>query len=126
MDKGQFMAPVAQLEVFMHLGPEGQDIDYVRAEIEIPPKMTIDVIPPANLPSDWNASPAPWTTKNYGMQWIRSRTAAVLKVPAVFSPGEFNYILNPAHREFHKIKVVSIVPHRFDGRMWKDSPVKTK
>jgi len=109
---------LAILEVFVHLGPEGHKIEHIRVQIEIPDKIKIDSIPPSEIPPDWNMSAAPWSTKNYGTQWIRSMSAAVLKTPSVISPGEFNYILNPTHPEFHKIKIINTEAHYFDGRMW--------
>ena len=42
----------------------------------------------------------------------------VLKVPSVVVPGDFNYLLNPAHAEFYKVKIKSVEPFNFDERLF--------
>ncbi|MDB6167136.1 MAG: hypothetical protein JWQ83_2276, partial [Lacunisphaera sp.] len=40
-----------------------------------------------------------------------------LRVPSVVVPGEFNYLLNPAHPKFAKIKVGKPETFSFDPRL---------
>jgi RES domain-containing protein len=42
---------------------------------------------------------------------------AVLKVPGVVVRGEFNFILNPMHNDFKKIKIINTGPFPFDLRL---------
>jgi hypothetical protein len=35
-------------------------------------------------------------------------------------PKSWNYLLNPAHRDFRKIRISEPMPFVFDARMWKE------
>jgi RES domain-containing protein len=59
----------------------------------------------ANLPKDWRESPAPNSSKDIGTNWVKSRTSAILQVPSVILPEEKNFLLNPHHPEYKKIKI---------------------
>ena len=59
------------------------------------------------------------STQDIGAQWVKSGSSAVLRVPSVLVPEEFNYLLNISHPDFKKIKIDDSVPFRFDPRMWK-------
>jgi RES domain-containing protein len=45
-----------------------------------------------------------------GDHWIRRGMGAVLAVPSVVTPGEWNYLLNPVHPEIARIEVAAPVP----------------
>jgi RES domain-containing protein len=42
---------------------------------------------------------------------------AVLKVPSAIIDLEYNYLLNPAHPDFEKIKIRSVNKFTFDPRL---------
>lgn len=44
---------------------------------------------------------------------------AVLCVPSIVVPSEYNYLLNPPHPEFSRIQIAKPEPFAFDPRMWK-------
>lgn len=46
-----------------------------------------------DLPGDWRDNPAPLSTKDFGSKMLKEQ--AILKIPSVVIPDEFNYILNP-------------------------------
>jgi RES domain-containing protein len=43
-------------------------------------------------------------TADYGTEWARSLTSAVLRVPSAVIPAEYNFILNPLHPDFSTIR----------------------
>jgi RES domain-containing protein len=71
------------------------------------------------LPSGWRAQPIHPATRQIGAGWVKSGTSAVLSVPSVIIPQERNYLLNPAHAAFKKIRFGKPEPFSFDPRMWK-------
>ncbi len=69
---------------------------------------------------EWNSVITPSESlRNIGSGWLKSRTSAVLRVPAVTIRGEFNYLLNPEHKDFGRIVNGLPEPFVFDPRMWK-------
>jgi len=55
------------------------------------------------LPADWQSYPAPLSTADIGDQWLDKNESAVLAVPSVIVPHEYNYLLNPVHADFDGI-----------------------
>ncbi len=55
----------------------------------------------------------------YGSAWLRANRTAVLEVPSAIVPSEKNFLLNPKHPEFHRIRIGRALPFVFDPRMWK-------
>jgi RES domain-containing protein len=56
-------------------------------------------------------------TQFLGDTWLRKMETAVLKVPSAIIDLEYNYLLNPAHPDFEKIKISSINKFTFDPRL---------
>jgi len=57
------------------------------------------------LPAGWDDVPYGKSAQKFGDQWIKDGKYAVLRIPSVVVPIEFNYALNPAHRNFDKIEI---------------------
>ncbi len=74
---------------------------------------------PGTLPADWSAIPPGAGTRNVGDKWIDERRSLLLRVPSVVTKGEFNYLLNPLHPDFPRIKVGRAESFNFDGRFGK-------
>ena len=72
---------------------------------------------PTRMPETWRATPYGSTTQTFGATWARDARSAALRVPSTVVLGEFNYLLNPAHRDFAKIKIVPAEPFSFDSRL---------
>ena len=58
---------------------------------------------PARLPSRWKDYPPPRATAGFGDAWVKSNRSAVMRVPSVVVPTEWNYLLNPNHPDFSKL-----------------------
>jgi len=54
-----------------------------------------------------------------GTDWARKARTAVLSVPSAVVPEDRNYVLNPAHPDFRKIRAGKPQPFSFDPRMRK-------
>jgi RES domain-containing protein len=86
--------------------------------IEIPDEIVVLDIHTDNLPVDWNKPDYSEETKRIGDQFIDDNRYAVLKVPSAVIPGDFNYLINPGHKDFDKIKVIKQEPYELDGRFF--------
>src|SRR5215471_12062459 len=77
---------------------------YVMIEARIPSGVTIDRVGVDDLPSDWRELGARGKLQTIGTHWVKRRSAAVLAVPSVIVPAESNYLLNPVHPAFRRIR----------------------
>ncbi len=109
---------LAILEIVVHLQQSEFLSHYVVFELEFAEKM-VEELDPALLPKNWRASPVPQANFAIGDRWIRNASSAVLRVPSVLVPSEFNYLLNPAHKDFSTIKIGSARPLDLDARLLK-------
>ncbi|MGB7393806.1 MAG: RES domain-containing protein [Pricia sp.] len=94
---------------------------YHIAEIEVPDNLPIYTI---NLKSifnggEWTSPQALSLTKSWGTFVLSRKKYPVIKAPSVVVRGDFNYLLNPYHPDFDRIKVVDIEPFLFDERLFR-------
>ena len=85
---------------------------YVVIEARIPKGVTIDRIKAEDLPPHWRAIDGREKLRAIGTVWARNRSAAVLAVPSAVIPAEVNYLLNPLHPDFRRIKIGK--PQKFE------------
>jgi RES domain-containing protein len=114
---------LAVLEHFVNLEPEDSPGSLVTRSAEIPESLGVERLDIRKLPRNWRSYPAPEELADIGTEWTRSRRTAVLCVPSAVIPEELNYLLNPAHQEFHRIRINPAVPFRYDPRVWKTRPL---
>jgi RES domain-containing protein len=110
---------LAALELFVHLEPSCAPNDLHSVKIEIPDRVSREAIRVNDLPRGWRRYPAPRKLREIGSQWLRECRTLILIVPSAANPEEQNILINPAHREMKKLKVIGSNPFRFDPRMWK-------
>jgi len=108
---------LACLENLVHRSGEGLDIRFRVMTIEIPDDLAIDRVDLIDLPVNWKEFSQQVSTRIVGDKWAKSGNTAVLKVPSAIIPQEFNYILNPSHLEFKRIKLISSDEFSFDRRL---------
>jgi RES domain-containing protein len=72
---------------------------------------------PARVPACWRQYPRSTETQVFGDAWLRASQTVALRVPSAVVPGEFNYLLNPAHRDFARIEFGAPEPFSFDPRL---------
>ncbi len=72
---------------------------------------------PARYPDDWRDQPPPGSTRAFGDAWLASTRSPVLRVPSAVIAGEFNFLLNPTHPDFAKIRLGAPEAFSFDPRL---------
>lgn len=85
---------------------------YVMIEARIPQGVQIDRVKPEDLAADWRSVAARELLQAIGTEWARKRSAAVLAVPSAVIPVEIDYLLNPLHPDFRRIRVGK--PQKFE------------
>jgi RES domain-containing protein len=109
---------LASLEMIVNLPAPKLLQKYVRIPARINPDLVLD-LPEEVLPGDWNSRPIAPSTRVIGDQWIKEQHSAILKVPSIVVPEEYNYLLNPAHPDFVNIRIGKPVAYYFDPRLVK-------
>ncbi len=101
----------------MHLPPKNvKPIDFSVVAIEVP-ENSIDEISYAEIKDELKANGLNSDFKSIGDNWLKKSTTLLLKVPSVVIPEEFNYLINPLHKDFHKVKIKETKLFRFDERL---------
>jgi len=72
----------------------------------------------ADLPKDWQQEPPPPSLQQLGDAWAQSNACLILAVPSVIIPKELNYLINPKHPEFPKLKIEKPTDFAFDQRLF--------
>jgi RES domain-containing protein len=54
-----------------------------------------------------------------GDRWVKKQSSAILTVPSIVVPDEYNYLLNPTHPDFAKIEIGKPIIYYFDPRLTK-------
>jgi len=110
---------LAMAEVSVHLSLITLPKDFVMLEINIPKSIAIQNLNNKDLPENWNDFPHTNKTQKIGDSFIYSNKKCVLKVPSAVVKGDFNYLINPHHKDFKKIKIVNFYKFPFDRRLFK-------
>lgn len=110
---------LAALEYLVHLGRRDAKMALVSVHATISDAVAVEAVDVTSLPRHWDSSPPIGPTMALGIRWSVELRSAVLKVPSVTVPGEFNFLLNPQHRDFKLIKISKPKPFSFDPRLLK-------
>lgn len=111
-------AALAALELLVHLASRQILDSYQLCGLTFDEKIVTEVSG-SDLPASWRTDPAPQALKQIGDIWVAGRTSAVLRVPSVVIDTESNYLLNPAHPDFPRIRIGRARKFRLDPRLVK-------
>lgn len=60
-------------------------------------------------------------TQEVGMKLIKDNKHCVISVPSAIVTTDRNYLINPLHNDFKKIKLLEVTDFEFDERLFKDN-----
>ncbi|BCT67352.1 RES family NAD+ phosphorylase [Nitrosospira sp. NRS527] len=107
--KGEAVVYTAQSRSLAFLEMLVQDeplrANYVLIPAEIPGDIARLKIDFKQLPEHWRTLEARETLLEIGSRWLHSTKYCILEVPSAVIPAELNLLLNPAHRDFARIKI---------------------
>jgi RES domain-containing protein len=108
---------LCMLEVAVHIpfGYLPKDHSIITLDI---PETSMHILSQKDLSPGWNTYPPPAFTKTIGDDFIRNGIFLTLKIPSAMVPDEHNYLLNPNHQDFNRVKILSIEPFVFDSRLF--------
>lgn len=107
---------LAALEVLAHLPKALRSTAFALHRIEFD-DAEVEAAGAEDIPGDWTQFPPPASTQNRGRDWLERAERAVLRVPSVLLPEEPNFILNPRHRSFARLRLERERFFFFDPRL---------
>jgi hypothetical protein len=98
---------------------------YVLFEVSFDSSLAI-AIERSKLPRNWKIDPAPVALQAIGDNWVLSQRSLVLQVPSVIVPNESNFLLNPRHPDFARLRFGKSIPFALDVRFGTSRPERRK
>jgi RES domain-containing protein len=105
------------LEVLAHAVQYDDLTEKFLMTLTMPDDITIYKIPATKLRYGWQNDTS--YTKYIGDSFLKDNKYLLLQVPSAIVKTEFNFIINPLHKEFKKIKLSSSRLFEFDNRLFK-------
>lgn len=107
---------LAVLEMLVHNKLKEFSIPLSLLHISIPDALETKELSLKKLKKDWIKDEA--YTQFMGDEFIRSQHSPVLKVPSAVITEEHNFLINPAHPDFKKIKITHTQLFETDKRLF--------
>lgn len=108
---------LAALEVLVHMPVNNvKFMDFSLISISLP-ENSLEEIKYNVIKKEMQENGLNSSFKSIGDDWIKRNSSLLLKVPSVVINEEFNFLVNPIHRDFGKVKILSKQPFNFDERL---------
>jgi RES domain-containing protein len=110
---------LAALETLVHLGAGALPLNRYLVRIDIPDAIwnRRHSLPLPAAPVGWDALPTGKVSLDVGDTWLNSLESAVLAVPSIVVPEEFNFLINPRHPDAAKLKATKLRKWQYDARL---------
>lgn len=109
---------LAKLEVAVHVNLNRIPKNYYMVTIEVPDEIILQFDKKKLKDKNWKSNPPIEFTQTEGDKFVIDKAGLVIKVPSAIVQGDYNFLINPLHPDFNKVKVIDIVPFRFDERLF--------
>lgn len=108
---------LAALEALAHIPRKNLPTDFCIAAFHLPENISTKTVAVKSLPPGWRSATIHPSLQPIGNAWLKEGKYALLRVPSVIIPEEFNCLINPLHPDVRKIKVKNTLPFVFDERL---------
>ena len=110
---------LACLETIVHLEAGGLPLNRYLVKIDVPIATwgARQESTASKLPVGWDAQPESKTSLDFGDAWLASGASALLVVPSVVVPEEFNVLINPLHPDAKGISADKQRKFLYDQRL---------
>jgi RES domain-containing protein len=106
---------LAIMETLVHLDKVEIPENFWLIHIEIPESFSITEISIDRLKTNWQNDHS--YTAFIGSEFLTLNKSGILKVPSAFVDSEYDFLFNPLHKEFGKIKITRSAIFKFDNRL---------
>lgn len=109
---------LAVLETLVHLDSLEFLKRYLLFSVEIEANL-VKYLDRSSLPKNWQSNLVSASSQEIGDAWAAGQSSVALSVPSVIIPDESNFVLNPAHPDFSRLKIHKPSAFQFDPRLAK-------
>ena len=109
--------PGALIEVLVHLEIKDKTAlpsEYTLLRISVPDEQSILTL---RVPKGEAWKDDLLLTRKLGDAWLKSHRSALARVPSAIIPNTFNYLLNPLHKDAHRVRIAESKHVNFDLRL---------
>jgi len=109
---------LALVEAIVHLeldSVSGVPAHYQLLEIDVPEKSPREIVKAPLLGGKWANEIT--RTRAIGDRWLREGRTALLVVPSTVVPNSQNWLINPAHADAARLRIVGVTKYPFDVRL---------
>ncbi|MBL0056154.1 MAG: RES family NAD+ phosphorylase [Chitinophagaceae bacterium] len=103
------------LEMLVHIGMKDLQRSFHLVNIFIPDEAPIRILDVKKLKTHWMEDEE--YTAFIGSSFVKENQQLALKVPSAVIPEEYNYLINPSHPDFNKVRIKRSKPFLFDERL---------
>lgn len=107
------------IEYLAHLDADRPPKDVMLAKADVPADVSRIQMKADDLPEGWRTYPPTEALATVGDRFVRELRAAILIVPSAIAVSDNNWILNPAHPDFRKIRLHPAERFDYDPRLLK-------
>ena len=104
---------LAAMELLVHLSGPQDAPDLVFFRIEFEAKLLVE----PRLPKQWRKLSLQGS-RALGREWLVGTASPVLQVPSFVVPTESNFVVNPLHPDFRRIKIGKAEQFALDARLF--------
>lgn len=110
---------LATLETLAHVGDNIalRNAYLVRTSVPAAVWKRHRIVEASALDPTWSAEPPGMTSVEFGQAWLEAGSTALLLVPSVIVPEEYNVLINPAHPDARKISAQVMRQYIYDPRL---------
>lgn len=109
---------LAVIETVLHSRSGGLPFNRYLVGIDIPDDVWAARVVLAPLPGGWDAIASGMTSRTTGDNWAASNSSALLLVPSVSVPEEYNVLINPLHPATASIIATTIKRWNYEPRFF--------
>lgn len=109
---------LATIETVVYLRNDGMPFNRFLVRIDVPDTVWASRLVLDPLPGGWDAVPSGMTSRATGDAWAASGSSALLLVPSVCVPDEYNVLINPRHPDVAAITATTIRRWIYDPRFF--------
>lgn len=110
---------LSTLETFVHLRAGGLPLNRFLVEIDVPEDVWKRAEDMRHPPIGWQAIPPVATSLDAGDKWLKANTSALMVVPSVIVPEEYNVLINPLHPDTKRLQARKLRRWTYDARLSK-------